>query len=199
MWQTPPRWRQTAWAMWQSVRLVVLAIVVSACAATPPTGWMTGGQRLVAPRARWVNGDLLVDVEPDGRVFVDGRHFFTIDASGRVYDAYNHPVALLKPNGMVIGTDDTPMGWVGAGEAILPGDDHSWLRLQPGGLLMQDDGDDHKAFGQWLGCGHAHVIQLCTLVSHVIGREILARRGQGQGFGLTPGIGLGVGAGMLTP
>lgn len=178
---------------------VVLAVSVSACGATPPAGWQTGGQHLVAPRARWVNGELLVDVEPDGRVFVDGRHFFTIDASGRVYDAYNQPVALLQPDGMVIGTNDTPMGWVGAGEAILPGGEHSWLVLMPGGLLLQSDGDAHKAFGQWLGCDHARVVQLCTLVSHVIGREMLARRGDGQGFGLSPGIGLGVGAGMLMP
>jgi hypothetical protein len=141
---------------------------------------------------------VLVDVEPDGKVIVNQRHLLSVDATGRVYDAYNRPVALLQPDGMLIGGNDSPMGWVGAGEAILPGDDHSWLRLESGGLLIQNDGDEEKPFGQWLGCDRPQVLQLCTLVSHIVGRELRARTGSGGGFGLGSGVTMGVGT-FLTP
>lgn len=177
--------------MWRRQTIAVFVLLASACASTPPTGWATGGQPLTAPRARWVNGELLVDLDPTGRVFVGGRHLFTVDAVGRVYDAYNQPVALLQRDGMVVGPDDLPMGWVGAGEAILPGDEHSWLVLHPSGLLIRSDGDDDKPFGQWLGCTHPHTLQTCTLLSHIIGRQLLSRGD--QNLGLMPGLGIGVG------
>ncbi len=146
-----------------------------------------------------MNGDVVIDVGPSGRVFANGRHVLTIDASGRVYDAYHAPVALLQRDGLVFGTDDTPLGWVGAGEAIRPGEEHSWLVLHPSGLVLRSDGDEQKPFGQWLGCQHPTVLQVCTLVSHVLGPNLLSRAGGGAGLGLAPGLGLGIGAGMFGP
>ncbi len=187
--------------MLQSLAIAILvssSTMLTACAASAPTGWTTGGQPLATPQARWVNGDILVDVGRDGRVLVNGGLLFTIDASGRVYDTSNQPVALLQRDGMVLGTGDTPMGWVGAGEAILPGDEHSWLVLQPDGLLVQSDGEGQRAFGQWLGCHHPAVVQTCTLVSHIVGRELKSKQGDGDGFGLSPRMTLGVGT-FITP
>ncbi len=178
--------------------LVALVLTTAACAGAPPTGWTSGGQPMLMPHARWVNGELLVDLDPRGRVWVGGRHLFSVDASGRVYDASNAPVALLQRDGMLLGTGDTPMGWVGAGEAILPGEEHSWLRLHPSGLLIRNDGDDDTPFGQWLGCNQMHTVQTCMLVSHIIGRELMAKRGQGQSLGLfTSGVTMG--SGFITP
>jgi hypothetical protein len=185
--------------MWRHVSIVVLALIASGCASTPPTGWTTGGQPMVTPRERWVNVEILVDMDLRGRVFVGGRHLLTIDRAGRIYNAQNEPVALLQRDGMLIGAEDEPMGWVGAGEAIQPGDEHSWLILQEGGLLLRSDGDQARPFGQWLGCSYVHTVQTCTLVSHIIGREILAKRGEGDGLGLTPGLSIGLGTTFIAP
>jgi hypothetical protein len=156
-------------------------------------GWQQGGAPLTIPRARWVNGETLVDVEPDGRVLIGGKHAFTLDSAGRVYDPYNEPVALLKPDGFVFGEGDDPMGWVGANEAILPGEDYSWLVMDQAGLLLRIDSDgDQRPFGQWMGCGGVTTVQTCMLLSHIIGQEILARR-QSQRSGPSVGIGIGVG------
>lgn len=179
---------------------ILLALAASACSHTPPSGWATGGQPVVMPQARWVNGELLVDLSPDGQVFVGGQHLFTIDPSGRVYDAAHEPIALLQRDGMLFGTGDRPMGWVGAGEAILPGDEHSWLVLLPSGLLVRSDGEEEKPFGQWLGCSYQHTVQACMLVSHIVGQELMAKQGQGQSTGLLgPGLSVGVGAGFIGP
>ncbi len=178
-----------------SVALVSLIVAMTAgCAGSAPTGWKDGGQPMIAPRARWVNGELLVDLDHQGRVMVSGRHTLTIDASGRVYDAQNEPLALLKRDGMLIGTGDTPMGWVGAGEAVLPGETHSWILLQPHGLMVRSDGEQQTPFGQWMGCEHLQTVQTCTLIAHILGRELLSKRGQRGSLGLfTQGVGLGGG------
>ncbi len=185
--------------MWHLVSITVFVWLVSGCASTPPTDWKLGGQPLATVHARWVNGELLVDMDRRGHVYVRGRHLLTLDRAGRIYDAHNEPLALLRRDGMLVGTNDMPMGWVGAGEAILPGDSHSWLILQDSGLLLRSDGDETRAFGQWLGCARAHTRQLCTLISHIIGRELLAKQGQGQGLGLMPGVGVGLGNTLFVP
>ena len=107
--------------------LGVALLATAGCGATqPPTGWQTGGTELYVPRARWIVGDVIVDVDQEGRVLLGGKHALTIDRVGRVYDAYNQPVALLGRDGMLHGEDDEPLGWVGAGEAMLP------ARITPG-------------------------------------------------------------------
>src|SRR5262245_1976331 len=101
---------------------MLLAALSGACAAAPPTGWQRGGTSLYVPRARWVNGDIAVDIDERGRVIVGGKHVMTVDRAGRAFDPYGEPVALLKSDGLVYGQDDEPLGWVGAGQAMLPGD-----------------------------------------------------------------------------
>lgn len=174
--------------------LVGASCVTLGCAAKPPTGWQTGGTALSVPRARWVNGDILVDIDHEGRVLLGGKHALTVDRAGRVYDAYNEPIALLASDGYLYGEDDKPMGWVGAGEAILPGDEHSWLLFDPSGLVLRvDDDGEQRPFGQWMGCNHPQVIQTCTLVTHVIGLDILEMQRQRRRGGVGVGIGIGVG------
>lgn len=180
----------------RAVTLGVSLLALGACgAAQPPTGWQTGGTELYVPRARWIVGDVIVDVDPEGRVLLGGKHALTVDRVGRVYDAYNQPVALLGSDGMLYGEDDEPMGWVGAGEAMLAGDAHSWLQLDHTGLLLRvDDDGDARPFGQWMGCNHPSVIQACTLVSHVVGPEIVRLQSQPRSrFGIGIGVGVGVG------
>jgi hypothetical protein len=174
--------------------LLALGLSTVACAAAPPTGWQAGGTQLTVPRARWVAGDVLVDIDQEGHVAWGGKHVLTVDRAGRVYDAYNNPVALLESDGMVRGEDDKPMGWVGAGEAILPGDEHSWLRFDPTGLVLRVDEDGgQRPFGQWLGCNHPQVIQTCTLVTHLLGQELRERQRNRSRVGVGIGIGIGIG------
>lgn len=173
--------------------LIILSLLCFGCSTAPPKGWQQGGAPLTIPRARWVNGDTLVDIDAEGRVLIGGRHAYTVDRAGRLYDAHNNPVALLQPDGFVLGTDDDPMGWVGANEAILPGDDYSWLAIDQAGLLLRiDDDGEQRPFGQWMGCGHMTTVQTCMLLSHIIGQDIIARRRERQS-GPSVGIGIGVG------
>ena len=182
------------WPLCAAILGASLIFFVGCGPAKPPTGWQTGGTELYVPRARWIVGDVIVDVDHEGRVLIGGKHALTIDRAGRVYDAYNQPVALLGRDGMLTGADDEPMGWVGAGEAMLPGDDHSWLQLDHTGLLLRLDNDgDSRPFGQWVGCNHPSVVQACTLVSHVVGQEIQRLRDQPRSrFGIGIGVGIGV-------
>jgi hypothetical protein len=168
-----------------------LALTLAACSVTPPPGWQEGGRALAVTPVRWVNGDVIVDVDQHGRVLVNGHHLFGIDRAGRLYDAYNEPVALLDEQGYVTGNDDEPLGWVGATETILPGDEHSWLMIEASGLLMRyDRADEARPFGMWLGCD-GPTLQTCMLVSHVVGREIRAAERSRR-----PGMFIGVGVGV---
>jgi hypothetical protein len=172
--------------------LLTLSFCLAACSTTPPVGWQAGGAPLVIPRARWVNGETLIDVDAEGVVLMGGRHVLTIDRAGRIYDDYNNPVALLQKDGFLLGTDDDPMGWVGGNEAILPGDEYSWLSMDQQGLLLRmDDEGEQRPFGQWMGCQQV-TQQTCMLVSHVVGQRIMARR-RSRRSGPSVGIGIGVG------
>jgi hypothetical protein len=167
---------------------------LSACSATPPAGWQTGGAALVVPHARWVNGSDAVEIAHDGRVALNGRHIMTIDVAGRAYDPEGEPIALLRDDGMLAGEDDEPMGWVGAGEAILPGGESPWLTLQPSGEVVRSDSSGRgRPFGVWLGCDHPTTLQACTLVTHLMGMELRQRE---HTAGVSVGVGIGVGVGV---
>ena len=189
-----PRWPALALALsW-----VVFLVGSSGCAAAPPKGWQQGGAELMIPRARWFNGDAVVDVDQDGRVVLNGKHVLNVDRAGRAYDPYDTPVALLGDDGHLVGPDDEPMGWVGAGEAILPGDEEPWIAVLPSGEVVRytEDGDP-VPFGLWVGCNQIpHTLQACTLVSHLVGihiREMRKRRRGGVSFGVGFGVGVGFG------
>lgn len=171
--------------------LWVATLCLVGCAATPPTGWQRGGTPLQVPAARWVNGDLAVDIDDHGRVRFNGRHVMTVDRAGRAYDPYGEPIALLRRDGLLYGPDDDPLGWVGAGEAMLPGDDERWFVLAPNGEVVRYDRGGPRPFGVWLGCRHPATMQACTLVTHLMGMELRDRERLAE-----PQVSVGIGVGV---
>lgn len=174
--------------------LAVPLVLLAACSATPPANWARGGAALDIPRARWVRGDITVDIGPDGKIFINGDHELTVDRGGRVFDVDAQPVALLEPDGHVVGPDDTPLGTVGALHASMPGEANAWLTVTGSGeVIRYDDEGERSTFGVWMGCNatmRAH--QTCTLITHLVGMRIRDYERQNQG-GVSIGIGVGVG------
>jgi hypothetical protein len=172
---------------------LLLAFALAACSATPPARWVQGGARVDIPHARWVRGDVVVEILPDGKVVIDGDHELSVDTAGRVVDADAEPVALLEPNGRVVGPDDKDLGQVGAMHASLPENETAWLSVMPSGeVVVYDEEGERHLFGVWVGCNRspsAH--QVCTLVSHLVGVRLRAySRQSGVSFGV--GVGVGV-------
>jgi hypothetical protein len=143
-----------------------------------------------------------VDLLPDGTVFVNSEHVLTVDRAGRVINADKEPVALLLPDGRVVGPDDSPLGNVGSVNASLPDEENAWLSVMPTGEVIRylDDGE-RMNFGAWLGCsGNPIVHQTCTLVTHLLGMRIKEEQDRARAVGdnyrggLAPmGTGLGIG------
>lgn len=157
--------------------------------ALPPTGWSVGGAPLALPWARWDLGDTSIELRPDGQVWIDGDVAFVIDGAGRVYDPELAPLALLEPDGRLVGTDDRDLGVVGSMHASSPGRQEAWLSLLPDGTVLRYDEDgDRYAGGLWQGCqGSPSASQACVLVTHLVTIEAEARRrrsGSGFGFGI---------------
>jgi hypothetical protein len=178
------------------------SVMLTACAPTPPAKWAEGGARLDLPRARWALVEAAVDVLPNGSVFVNSEHVLTIDAAGRVVNPDKEPVALLMPDGRLLGPDDSPLGAVGSLHASLPDEQNAWITVMPTGEVIRylDDGERIN-FGAWLGCSMSpRAQQACTLVTHLLGMRIkeeqdrLRAMNQGYRGGLAPtGSGLGFG------
>jgi hypothetical protein len=184
------------------ILVAAAGLLLSACKATPPSKWAEGGAALQIPRARWALVETSVDLLPDGTVFVNSEHVLTIDRAGRVINADKEPVALLLPDGRVLGPDDSPLGNVGAVNASLPDEQNAWLSVMPTGEVIRylDDGE-RMNFGAWLGCGgNPFAQQTCTLITHILGMRIKEEQdrvraaGTQYGPGLAPvGSGLGIG------
>jgi hypothetical protein len=171
---------------------LLLAAGASCHAPLPPAHWQQGGAVVSVPRAQWVRYDTRVDLMPDGSVLVDGEHKLTIDAAGRVYDTESRPVALLEPDGRVVGPDDQDLGLVGAVTASLPGQRVAWLGIQPDGQVQGYSGHDiRQSLGTWLGCNVSpQAQQVCVLVTHLFAMKL---RGQGSGLVWEFGVGARVG------
>lgn len=167
------------------------------CAATPPANWARGGANLEIPRARYIKGELMIDVVPDGRVLLNGEHELTIDRAGRVYDPEGGSIALLEPDGRLIGADNVALGIVGALHASRPDDAYAWLSVLPvGEVIRYDEEGERTTFGVWMGCGYSpRANQVCTLIAHMLGMGIRIREPQqtrpGQGVS-TGGVGIGL-------
>lgn len=160
------------------------------CQAHPPAHWVQGGTRLDLPRARWSRGDVVIDLMPDGRVFGNGEHLFTIDAGGRVFDLENEPIALLEGDGQVVGNNDASLGRVGLRNASPPGVEAAWLTIEETGAVVRFDpegGPLHDGF--WAGCGAA--LRTCTLATHVLA---LGQMRGGPHSNVSVGVGVGVGS-----
>jgi hypothetical protein len=174
--------------------LLAIAALLGACAAHPPARWAEGGAPVDLPHARWVRADATVELLPSGRVQVNADHVFTIDRAGRVFDPDAQPLALLEPDGRLMGPDDAPLGFVGSQSASLPGADTAWLTLMPGGeVIAYDDHGQPASLGRWIGQCEAtpQTRQACVLVSHLLGGRLQGRSRVGFGFGLGVGIGIG--------
>lgn len=161
----------------------------------PPAHWQQGGGVLALPRARWVQGDATVDLLPQGKVLVDGRHVLSLDAAGRVFEPDGSPVALLEPTGAVVGPDNEDLGTVGAVTAARPGQQVAWLALQPSGeVVLFGRRGRARPLGVWVGCGSApQGRQSCVLLSHLLAGQLLERRAEPP---VTFGVGVGVGVGF---
>jgi hypothetical protein len=174
--------------------LLVSAVFLSACEATPPVHWVVGGASLEIPHARWVRGEGTVDITADGMVFVDGDHQLDIDRAGRVFDLDAEPVALLEPDGRLIGPDDAPLGVVGSMHASLPGRSTAWITVTENGeVITYDDDGQRSGMGVWVGgCGvSARTHQVCTLVTHLIAMKLRDRSSDSDGLA-SRGDGMGV-------
>jgi hypothetical protein len=176
------------------VALTLPLVFLAACSATPPAGWARGGAMLDIPRARWVFGSITVDVAPDGKVFLNGEHELNVDRGGRVFDTEGQPVALLEPDGRVVGPDEKPLGNVGALHASLPDEATAWLTVTDSGeVIRYNDEGERSSFGVWLGCNtsmRAH--QTCTLVTHLLGMRLRDSDRPQPGFSVGIGVGVGI-------
>ena len=176
--------------------LASVLVSAAACSATPPAHWAQGGAILDIPKARWVVGPTVVDVSPNGSVLVNGELELSVDRGGRVVDQDREPVALLEPDGKVVGPDAEPLGTVGAMHAARPGEDHAWLSLAPSGeVLIYDDEGERALAGVWIGCNvspRAH--QTCTLLTHLLAMKMKALAERRE-----PGVGIGIGVGVGIP
>ena len=145
----------------------------------------------------------MVDVLPDGRVLANGEHELTLDRAGRVYDRDLQPIALLEPDGRLMGPGDVPLGTVGALHAGRPHDTYAWLSVMPVGEVIRYDEDaERTTYGVWMGCGYsARTNQVCTLIVHLIamGVGIHDPNGARPGSTAAPGVGVGIGIGIGAP
>lgn len=172
--------------MRSSLGAIVLLAAVSGCASTPPPRWAEGGAPVEIPHARWQRIGQRVDLHEDGKVFVDGAHVLTMDRAGRVFEPRGEPVAVLQPDGWLIGPNERPLGRIGMTNAAPAGSGTAWLSLGPHGEVIRFASDGERlADGEWTGCGRA--VRACTLTSHLIALEEQKAR---------PRVSVGVGVGF---
>jgi hypothetical protein len=187
---------------WTLRLLLGSVLALSACAPAVPANWAHGGARLDIPRARWVVGSYIVEITPDGKVLLNSEQQMTVDGGGRVFDTSNDPIALLEPDGRLVGPGDKPLGNVGVLHAAKAEEAHAWLSVMPTGEVVQyTDGGTRGTLGVWIGCNQSYTAhQTCTLVSHLLAQRIISASqamsslypgyGYGPG-GYMPGAGFG--------
>lgn len=168
----------------KAIAFALGALALSACAKGVPAHWAHGGALLDVPRARWVVGASIVEVFPDGRVMLNDSQEMTVDRGGRVYDTNNDPIALIEPNGDVVGPGDKPLGNVGVLHAAQADEKHAWLSVLPSGEVVRySDEGDKSSLGVWIGCESSYSAhQTCTLISHLLAQRILSATRNPQGL-----------------
>ncbi|MBN2192568.1 MAG: hypothetical protein JW751_07100 [Polyangiaceae bacterium] len=167
-----------------------LAVLALACTPTPPPRWQEGGAALAVLPARWERANrTVVEILPDGTVEERGRPSLFVDRVGRVADGKRQPLAVLLPDGIVAGVNDTNLGRVGVSNASPPDSAYAWLAVAPDGSVLRFAADGSRASdGAWIGCD-GPALRTCTLVTHMIAMRAYRDRG-------TPAIGLGFGVGF---
>lgn len=142
-------------------------------------------------KARWDRPDEdSVEIEPNGRVVEGGHLRFVIDRVGRVTDDDYEPFAVLMPDGHVVGTNDTALGYVGLSNASPPDGEKAWLSLMPDGRVIYfEPNGDRSSRGIWRGCDGPGR-RACTLVTQIFAMKNYRTQPQ---TGVTFGVGVGVG------
>jgi hypothetical protein len=116
---------------------------------------------------------------------------WVIDRAGRAVDDEFDPVALLFPDGQLVGTENTDLGHVGLNNAAPPGARTAWLSIGPAGQVIYYDYDGHRsAGGRWSGCNGA-ARRACTYVT-----QLFALRDYERVLQSGPWFGIGVGVGL---
>ncbi|HEX6764680.1 MAG TPA: hypothetical protein VF103_04365, partial [Polyangiaceae bacterium] len=133
---------------------LIAALLAFGCAPTLPPRWDEGGAQLVIPAARWDRPDEdPIEIKPNGQVLEGGDLVWVVDRVGRVVDDDYEAVALLLPDGHVVGTDDHSLGQVGITNAAPPGRLSAWLAVRPdGSVIYYDDDGELVSRGKWYGC-----------------------------------------------
>lgn len=192
----------------RALLLAPLALgLLAGCAhsKTPPPGWQQGGAPIFIPRASLNMGYANIELLADGRVLENGAVSFGIDRAGRVFDVDGQPVALLQPDGRLIGPKNEDLGIVGPVSASPPGAKYAALWITPDGrVLKYDDNGDQAPMGTFVGCGmFAPALQACMLVAYLtatrfqpyqpVNRYYNSPYGYGNygGYPMMPGFGLG--------
>jgi hypothetical protein len=188
--QSPGRWILC-------LALIFIGAFVSACRdPSPPPRWQEGGARLVLGDAKWFTEGGTIEVLARGYVLFSGRLVFVIDRVGRVVDADYAPVALLMPDGELIGTDSTDLGRIGLRNGAPPDQETAWFTIKEDGeVTFFDRSGERLDAGHWTGCDE-RMLRTCTLVSHLAFlRAARRQRPMGPGYGpgmMGPGMGIGV-------
>ena len=173
-------------------RIVVLsAFLPLACAPAKPPSWEQGGTPLAIPNARWDRPDEdPVELHADGRVLEDGTLRYVVDRVGRIVDEDYESVAILLPDGRLVGNDNVFLGQLGVTNASSPHSTAAWLAVRPdGSVIYYDDDGEQLSRGKWTGC-NGPSLRTCTLVTQVMTLRDYARRAES---GVTVGVGVGVG------
>ncbi len=185
---------------------LTLALATLGCAGPkPPANWVQGGARLDLVPARWTFDGEPVVIRSRGdfaEVLVDGDVEIVIDRVGRVYDKLQRPIALLEPDGRLVGMNEDLRGVVGSQFAALPGKPNAWLSIQPQGAVTKYEPDGGpKPVGAWAGCAVTPFSQqACLLVSYLLFFEEEGEDALSKSPGaISPGIGIGVGVGVGVP
>lgn len=177
------------------------ACSVFGCAGSsvPPPGWQQGGAPIFLPRATWTYRYTAVELLPDGRVIVNERHVFSLDRAGRVFDPDGGSIALLRPDGRLVGNGGEDLGAVAPTAAALPGEGYASLAIAPDGRVIKQDESDPTALGSWAGCGfYAVSLQACMLVTLLVTTKFQPYRPINRypttpyGTPAMPGFGLGI-------
>ena len=171
----------------------LLLALGTGCAPSVPPHWAEGGAPLRIAPARWERPDQdTIELQADGRVLEGGHLRFVIDRVGRVTDDDYEAVALLLPDGHVVGTDSHALGYVGVNNASPPFSEQAWLGLQNDGhvIFYEPDGD-RVSHGKWAGCDGANR-RTCTLVTQMfVLRNYRVPSNSGVSFGVGVGVGVG--------
>lgn len=146
---------------------------VACTKATPPAHWASGGGRLDLVTARWSYDGDAVELRPRGdyaEVIVDGDVEIIIDRVGRVYTSYQEPVALLEPDGRLVGHNQELLGTVGSSYAAMPGQANAWLAIAPDGRVTKFEANGtQKPVDPWAGCAVTpYAQQACLLVTYLL-------------------------------